>query len=127
MLRQSIFGKFLWLLAIAVLVVRVGDAHLHFCADGQEQPMTLHVADVPGEHHADEATSSHDDRDLDISEPTLFKKVGGLDEMAVAAPVVYALVVLLPVLSRIEPIADVAPVALASVFALRPPLRGPPR
>ncbi len=127
MSRHSAFAKTLWLIAIAVLVVRVGDAHLHFCDDGQEQPMALHVADAPGQHHADEGESAHNDRDLDISGPTLFKKVGSLDELAVAPAMSFALVLLLPIVRSIEPIAGTALVVLTPVFSLRPPLRGPPR
>lgn len=125
--RRSVFAKCLWVLAIAVLVARVGDAHLHFCADGQEQSMALHMSDAPGPHHADEAGSDHDDRDLDVSGPTFVKKVGGLDELAVAVLFVVALVLLLPILRSIEPIPDIQPLFLKPVFALRPPLRGPPR
>jgi hypothetical protein len=127
MSRPSAFAKALWLLAVAVLVVRVGDAHLHFCADGQEQPIALHVADAPGQHHSDEEQSAHHDRDLDISGPTLFKKVGSVDDVAAAPLVTFALVLLLPVLTRIEPIARAALPPSIPVFALRPPLRGPPR
>ena len=124
MSRHSAFAKGLWLLAIAVLAVRVGDAHLHICGDGQEQPIALHVADTPGQHHSDEG--AHKDRDLDISGPTLIKKAGGLDELTLAPLLAFALVVLLPVIRRIEPLADTAPVVPTPLFSLRPPLRGPP-
>lgn len=125
MSRHSAFARALWLLAIAVLAVRVGDAHLHFCGDGKEQPIALHVADAPGQHHTDEG--AHQDRDLDISGPTLVKKVSGLDELTLAPVLAFALVLLLPIVRRIEPLADTAAVVLTPLFSLRPPLRGPPR
>jgi hypothetical protein len=125
MRRHSAFAKALWLFAIAVLVVRVGDAHLHFCADGKEQRVALHVADAPGQHH--EGESTHQDRDLDVSGPTLFKKVAGLDDVTLAPLLASAIVLLLPVVERIEPPSTTAPIVLTPLFSLRPPLRGPPR
>src|SRR5688572_18101549 len=127
MTRRSAFAKALWLFAIAVIAVRVGDAHLHFCADGKEQPVALHVADAPGEHHSDEGESTHQDRDLDVSGPTLFKKVAGLDDLTLAPLLASAIVLLLPIVRRIEPLSNAAPLVPAPPFSLRPPLRGPPR
>jgi hypothetical protein len=127
MSRHSAFAKGLWLLAIAVLAVRVGDAHLHFCGDGKEERVTLHVADAPGQHHADEGESAHNDRDLDISGPTLLKKVDGLEDSTLAPLLSFAFVLLLPIVRRIEPVANATPVVLTALFFLRPPLRGPPR
>ncbi|HKU14326.1 MAG TPA: hypothetical protein VJQ52_08005 [Steroidobacteraceae bacterium] len=125
MLRRSAFAKALWLLAIAVLAVRVGDAHLHFCADGREQAFALHVTDVPGQHHSDEA-GNHEDRDLDISGPTFFKKVSGSDEVDLAPAIAIALVLLLPVIRQLAPADAATSTPYASTFLLRPPLRGPP-
>jgi hypothetical protein len=127
MSRHSSFARALWLFAIAVLAVRVGDAHLHLCGDGKEQPIALHVADAPGQHHADEDESTHKDRDLDISGPTLFKKVAGLDDLSLAPVLASALVLFLPIVRRIEPPSSTTLVVLTPLFALRPPLRGPPR
>jgi hypothetical protein len=126
MLRRSAFAKALWLLAIAVLVVRVGDAHLHFCADGQEQRMALHVSDTAGQHHGDEARSGHNDRDVDVSPPAFVKKVGGPDELHLA-PVLAFVLLVLPVVRRLEPAPARVSNVFKPVFLLRPPLRGPPR
>lgn len=125
MLRRSAIAKALWLLAIVVLAVRVGDAHLHFCADGQEQALALHVADVPGQHHSDEA-GGHDDRDLDVSGPTLLKKAAGSDELDLGPAVAIALLLLLPVVRQIAPGGASTSIPYAPLFLLRPPLRGPP-
>ena len=126
MLRHSVPAKALWLFAILVLVARVGDAHLHFCGDGQEQAVALHTGDPPGQHHQDEADQGHKDRDLDISGPTLFKKISGFEDVGLAVVATDALFSSLPAPVRIEPSVTYNPIPLASAFLLRPPLRGPP-
>ena len=125
--RHSFLARTLWLLAIVALAVRVGDAHLHLCADGQEQRMSLHVADAPGQHHADEANAPHDDQDIEISAPTLFKKsVGADDDFPQALLVALLLILVLPVARRLLPAGDVDGLFFGAPFFLRPPLRGPP-
>lgn len=126
MMRRSAFARALWVLAILMVAIRVGDAHLHLCADGQEQRVSLHVADAPGQHHADEAQSDHDDRDLDFSGPTLTKKVGILDDLQLATLPTSTLLQLLPVAKSIAPTVVDRPVTFSLLFVLRPPLRGPP-
>lgn len=49
------FGRYnfaLWVLAIAMLPVRIVNAHIHLCLDGQEPPTSVHFQDVPT-HHGD--------------------------------------------------------------------------
>ena len=125
MLRRSTIGKVLWIVAIAVLAIRGGDAHLHLCGDGQEQPVALHMLDAPGQHH-DQAEAGHNDRDLDVSAPALVKKTGDFDDLTLAAVLTFAWVSLAPVVAQIEPIAAAHPLPITSLFFLRPPLRGPP-
>jgi hypothetical protein len=127
MLHRSAIAKALWLLAIVVFAVRVGDAHLHFCADGQEQAVVLHVADAPGQHHASESKTGHEDRDLDVSGPTLIKMAAGADELDLAPLVALALVLLLPIVGQLTPRGLATSTPFAAIFLLRPPLRGPPR
>ena len=126
MFRRSTIGNALWIAAIAVLAVRVSGAHLHLCEDGREQPVAVHMLDAPGQHHGDEAEADHKDRDLDISGPALLKKAGDFDDLTLAAVLTFAWVSLEPVAARIEPLVTSHPLPTASLFLLRPPLRGPP-
>lgn len=88
--------------------------------------MSLHVADAPGQHHADEAESGHNDQDIDISGPTFFKKSVGDDDLNLALLVAFALVFFLPIARHLVPVGGVSSVILSAPFFLRPPLRGPP-
>jgi len=111
---------------LALLVVRIGDIHLHLCFDGLEAPTTVHFADAsvhqddehpPGEAHADE--------DVDPFLGTLVKKADFDADLALI-PLLFVLALLAPPL-RTSPVRlfTAAPV-VASPFSLRPPLRGPP-
>jgi hypothetical protein len=126
MLRHSPFAKLLWLLAIALLLVRVGEAHLHLCLDGQQQQsIAMHVEDAPTHSAAEASTGGHNDVDVDLSVAPWVKKIG-VDELPVIVFASIVLALLLPITqSTSRPARRVIP-HLASVFDLRPPLRGPP-
>jgi hypothetical protein len=119
------------LLCIAVLILRVGGAHLHLCFDGSEPPMSMHLGDS-GVHHADETTDyasvadEHADRDVLIGADALVKKPSGSFEIPLLA-VLFGLL-LFYVVRRRDVLPDFSPPAqLSPVRAhLRPPLRGPP-
>lgn len=116
----------LWVVALAVLTVRVSDTHLHLCFDGQEPPTTLHFADASVHNDEDHEGETHADRDFDPFVGLLLKS--GNSDPDVALPVsLVALVVLLPPVSDTVPAAsDAPPSTLDPPFFLRPPLRGPP-
>lgn len=125
MLRHSSLAKFLWLFAIALLLVRVGEAHLHLCLDGQQHPVAMHMQDAPTHKGSETSSDGHNDVDLDLSVSPWVKKIGA-DELPTIVFAAVVLALLLPVLqSTIRPSQLLIP-TLASVFTLRPPLRGPP-
>lgn len=116
-----------WLLAllcVALLLGRVGDAHLHLCFDGMEPPSSVHLFDF-GVHHAEpDLETSHVDVDVAIAGDLLSKSkfkwhlllallvaivMPGLRRKAHQTGVPFG--------SRFHP---------ASPPYLRPPLRGPP-
>jgi len=127
MLRRSRPLVLLWVLAIALLTMRMADAHLHLCFDGSDRPVSLHVADVPTHHGEHDDSSGHQDQDLDFSSPLLIKKGGGsLDDATIAVLGAYVLAFVLPEIETVTPEFDFSTAPLVSVFHLRPPLRGPP-
>lgn len=114
------------LLCIAILVVRVGGAHLHLCLDGQEAPASVHLAD-DGLHHdaADATDAGHHDVDLDLGNEDLLAKLTKIDLPGIALLVVVFL--LLSAFHRTR--ADFPDPLLCGAgrrVHLRPPLRGPP-
>ena len=126
MIRKSSFAAILWLLAIALLPVRLANAHLHLCLDGQQQSVSLHVQDQP--EHADGHTDEgHNDRDVDLSKASSIVKLPGAgDDGSLAVINVYLLALLLPVQEAVVPSWKILPPELAAHFPIRPPVRGPP-
>ncbi|HWK51234.1 MAG TPA: hypothetical protein VNR40_15175 [Steroidobacter sp.] len=128
MLRKSTFAAVLWLLAIALLPLRVANAHLHLCLDGQQQPVSLHVQETAGEASDEHTSEGHFDRDVDLAaaNSAIAKLSGSVDDVSLAVINVYVLASLLPVQEHVAP----RPVRLVSesadVFTFRPPVRGPP-
>lgn len=109
---------------LAFLGVRMSDAHLHVCLDGQEPPLTVHTSDGSvhhDEHHHEE--SEHNDRDVELNEAALFKVSSDAD---VFLPVIAFF--LLPIILETKRVAAnlERPPTLRPVSKLRPPLRGPP-
>jgi hypothetical protein len=126
--RFPTFAVLLWIIAVAMLPVRMANAHLHFCLDGQSQPVSLHVEDVPthtGDHGHDDG--GHNDRDVDYSGSLVATKHTGSDDgHDLGLLTAYVVAILLPVERSVEPFAALDLPAPASVFTLRPPVRGPP-
>jgi hypothetical protein len=130
-----------WILAtlcLSLLVMRISGAHLHLCFDGSEPPLSYHVADsgihhVGGPDHGNahehsrehSHEQSHDDRDLDVGQDLLLKKLAGKD--VTLALIAFALLLFL--LSRSPAVTRTAyhppPPGRPRAY-LRPPLRGPP-
>lgn len=125
MLRRSILARALWVLAIALLLVRVGESHLHLCLDGQEQAVAMHVEDAPVHASSEASVSGHNDRDVDTSGMPWAKKVG-MDELPTVLLAVLILALLLPIV-RSTPVPSrlLIPV-IARPASFLPPLRGPP-
>lgn len=128
MFRHSTFAVILWVVAVALLPVRMANAHLHFCLDGQEPPVSFHVQDLAthsGAEHVDDA--GHNDRDVDVSASLLATKISsGAGDAPAALLHVYVLATLLPLERPTFSSADLPYAELTSVLALRPPVRGPP-
>jgi len=130
MLRRSLLARALWVLAIALLLVRVGESHLHLCLDGQEPAVALHVDDAPEHGGVDASLSSHNlsghnDRDIDTSNLPWAKKVG-MDELPAVLLTVLILTLLLPAVRNVPPLSRLLIPAIARPASLLPPLRGPP-
>lgn len=115
----------LTLLLAALLVARLGGAHMHLCFDGSEPPASLHFSDTDhhDDHHADEA---HEDVDVSLMAEAAAK----LGKLSLDLPLLLAaalaifglwLTVKWPLLPY--PL----PWAVSDPHSLRPPLRGPPR
>lgn len=126
MLRGSSFALLLWMLAIALVPLRMANAHLHFCLDGQQAPVSLHVQDRPGHDHAAEQLAGHTDVDVDFPVAnTIAKLPSGGDDLPVFLPL-YVLAILLPAQRHEAPRPTVTVVDVGAVAKLRPPVRGPP-
>ncbi len=126
MLRNHRFRVFLLaLLCIAVLVGRVGGAHLHLCLDGSEAFGDLHLFEL-GQHH-DQAHSDqpHNDVDVVLLDDLIAKSKSQwqLPVALLAAAVLFGLLrmprgLLVSWVSR--------PILPPPPLFLRPPLCGPP-
>jgi len=116
---------YMWLLALVLVVARMGDAHLHLCFDGQEAPATVHVSESAPHHSADTDSQAHNDKDVDAYGDAVAKKSGDTDTWALAA--FFLLLLLLPrvqILLRVT--AETPPSAFRLPLFFRPPLRAPP-
>ncbi|MGQ0586518.1 MAG: hypothetical protein ACT4PK_04880 [Gammaproteobacteria bacterium] len=111
------------LLGMTLAVTRADGAHLHFCLDGQEEPVELHSPDN-GDHHAEDTGSTHQDRDLELVDDSLGKVTP--KGFLAAALLTGAISMDLFKAARDAPptFRPLAP-AVARRFLL-PPLRGPP-
>lgn len=108
------------LLGFALLLTRVVGTHLHFCLDGEEAPVAVHIAD--GEIHHD----GHQGNDVEIDDASAAKSW----QQSLTASFLFVAIVLLwlPAAPR-----QILPRAAAAILpqrrlphVLRPPLRGPP-
>jgi hypothetical protein len=116
----------LTLLCAALLVARIGGAHLHLCFDGSEPAAAFHVLDASGHHDdAPAAGAPHQDADVAVAGDALAKA----GKSAFELPALLLGALLLLALSEI-PLRRAPPVRTAAVPSapqfLRPPLRGPP-
>jgi hypothetical protein len=118
---------FLWVVALALLVVRISDAHVHLCFDGQEAPSSLHVSDRSALCHMPDGSSrTHQDQDVDALGAALAKKdsqAHSVDPLPIAN-----IVLLLLAPPRSSVVRDAAPADLTvnRPYLNLPLLRGPP-
>lgn len=124
MFRESRFHPWLLtLLCVALLVVRVGGAHLHLCFDGGEPPVSLHLMDDAA-HTGPGMQSGHQDMDVALAGEAFAKtaKLGlDLPILLIAALLAWSL------FQAPRPSVPGYRLPLISaVHFLRPPLRGPP-
>lgn len=110
------------LLGFALLLTRVVGTHLHFCFDGQEAPVAVHIAD--GESHHD----GHQGGDIDIDDASAASKPSQQSLASLALFIAAAFLWLVLVPRPAAPVfVAVAPPRRKLPHVLRPPLRGPPR
>lgn len=130
------------LACIAMLVMRLGGVHQHFCLDGSEAPSALHFVDAGlhhlgsddghgHRHHRQDLGSQHladdghhDDVEVPVANDAL-TKLASLDLTALAILVI-ATFVLSPAGRRIRLGTRLAARLPRLPPHLRPPLRGPP-
>lgn len=117
-------GYLVALLCSLLLMLRVGEAHMHRCFDGQEPKATLHLFDI-GPEHDGEKSAGHDDQNMSVAGDTSIKPTMLKLDLPLALVIA---VVLWPMLPRPRlPRAAVANTSVPkSPDRLRPPLRGPP-
>ena len=119
-----------WLVCIALVVMRVGAIHVHYCADGNEPVTSVHMGDA-GLDDLDHPKgagldASFLDSDMSASGDFLVKKFDlGSDLPTIAAA--FTLLLFFVAIVRSVPV-DRGPllVRVSDPTQLRPPLRGPP-
>ena len=125
MFRSSLqFRTWLCLALLAMLVIRLGETHLHLCFDGQEPAAAVHVGDSPSHDDADHADATHSDQDVELTTAGIIKKASAdsLDVLFVCL----AILLLLPASRRITLPPAYRSFAPAQPAHFLPPLRGPP-
>lgn len=115
----------LWLLAIAMLLVRVNDCHLHLCLDDDAGPSITQAHASLMNHGMLGGDDEHNDRDLDASALPAIEKAQP-DGDFVAGIVLLAVAVVLPVLQLRLPSRRLVSPVVDPLMGLRPPQRGPP-
>ena len=121
---DSLIRRVALIVLLAFTGVRLADAHLHVCLDGQEAPVTVHTAEGSGhaESHHHQA-DHHQDRDIAPFDAALLK--AGVDTDLF--PIVAAFFIVPRTPRLLGYTAD--PLSLPPLrppSQLRPPLRGPP-
>ena len=119
----------LWVLALGLVVVRIADAHVHWCFDGQEPRSSLHVSDAGAVCHTQqEPEGSTQGEDVDIA--AVGAALAKTDSQGqTLAPIPVADVVFAfsppPANGAARPSSSEAP-AVKRPYLHRPRLRGPP-
>ena len=120
----------IWLLCITIVVMRVGAVHIHFCQDGTEPPVSLHVADsgIDDRDHPSQNGTLHGDTDSSVSVPGDALLKGSITDadMPMLAATLGLLLFLLPVFRPVRANWDTPVVRTPTRSWILPPLRGPP-
>lgn len=108
------------------LITGLNGAHGHFCFDGQEPPVSLHLGVAAEhqehEHHESyESEQQHVDMDVDFSQ-SLMVKFFKFDLPLLLLATLVLLVCLLPV----RVLVTYQLITIRRIFTLHPPLRAPP-
>ena len=119
-----------WFVCIALVIMRVGAVHVHYCADGNEPAASVHLGDA-GLDDLDHPKgagldASVFDSDMSASGDVLVKKFDvDFDLRSIAAAL--TLLLFLVAIVRVIPFEwGPALVRVSDPTQLRPPLRGPP-
>ena len=122
--RLGIWG--VALLCIILLMVRSVDAHVHFCFDGREAPVTLHIEDAAAlTDDLKDFAPGHNDLDVDVASG-LSNKLPKADLPVIA--LLFAAILIVFNLFNAPRVARSRSTRFRyqSPFHFRPPLRGPP-
>lgn len=113
------------LFCVLLLGVRAEGAHLHLCFDGSEPPVSFHAFDVGLHHDEPEASTPHQDADVDVAGEIVARLLTpDLDFPPVLLAALIGLFLLPP--QRLPARLPRPSGAVAAASFLRPPLRGPP-
>lgn len=113
------------LVCLALMVVRVGDIHLHQCIDCTAPNVVFHHEDGGLHHHESSSIDHHQDQELPLVEEALIKPVKLVPEIMALMFVGLLLWSLVPLLQWVLQWSTLVP-AESSYRPLPPPLRGPP-
>jgi hypothetical protein len=124
--RLKSLTPILWVVALAVVGVRLTGAHLHLCLDGGEPFASVRIVDENPASGGGMEHATHDDRDLDVIGAATVAKKHVADSSADLPAVAVLVVALVPppqgISGEVEPQSAVP--RLPALF--RPLLRGPP-
>ena len=118
-LRQKRYG---WLALVLWLLTSWGGVHNHFCIDGQEPTVSVHLDILQGAHD-----SAHDQAGLDVdtdSDESVLTKLVKTDLPLLLITILFSVSLLQLRLPGILPYRSRN--LIQRIYALRPPLRAPP-
>lgn len=114
------------MLCVILISARVGGAHLHLCFDGQEPPVSMHLADETFDHHQPTYTAAHHDEDISLVADAVAKSTKSKIDLPPALLVALVLLLLLVGQTRTPFLRRSTLRIKAAPACLLPPLRGPP-
>lgn len=121
MKNQLQHHKFAYCALIFWLLASLSGMHGHFCFDGKEAPISVHI-DVMAEHPEHHADEHHIDADVDILKLVLAKLV------KIDVPLLLTVALMLMALCAQQNLffARYSRYSPRRILGLRPPLRAPP-
>ena len=112
-------------LCLALVIVRVGGAHLHLCFDGTEPPVSYHAFEDGSAHELPGFDVTHQDADIALTSDMHSRLGTAFNDLPVLLSIA-VMVWLLPRLRRTFVALRSVRIAHDSPSLLLPPLRGPP-